>query len=61
MVNAFKGANEYNMNLNWKRVLFLFMGIFLFALVFYAPPWPDAIDPKGIGFLDIVIDSLLRA
>mmetsp|Transcript_466 Transcript_466/g.288 ORF Transcript_466/g.288 Transcript_466/m.288 type:complete len:491 (+) Transcript_466:864-2336(+) len=35
---------------NWKKVLFLFTGIFLFIIVYYAPPWPDAIDPMGEHF-----------
>jgi len=48
MVSAFRGGNEHN--IDWKRILFLFMGVFLFALVFYAPPWPDAIDPMGEHF-----------
>lgn len=34
----------------WKRVIFLFVGILLFFVVYYAPPWPDAIDPEGIHF-----------
>jgi len=33
-----------------KRMFFLFLGITLFALAYYSPPWPDAIDPKGIHF-----------
>ena len=34
----------------WKRVIFLFVGILLFFVVYYAPPWPDAIDPQGKHF-----------
>ena len=30
---------------NWKRLVFLLIGIGLFGFVYYCPPWPDAIDP----------------
>ena len=33
--------------INWKKMLFLFTGIILFAVTYYSPPWPDAIDPLG--------------
>jgi solute carrier family 13 (sodium-dependent dicarboxylate transporter), member 2/3/5 len=36
--------------LDWKKYLFMSMGAFLFLLVYYSPPWPDAIDPLGKGF-----------
>ena len=36
--------------LDWKRLLFMSIGITLFLLVYYAPPWPDAIDPAGAHF-----------
>ena len=35
---------------NWRRIIFLFLGILLFAVVYYSPPWPDAIDPMGKHF-----------
>jgi sodium-dependent dicarboxylate transporter 2/3/5 len=34
----------------WKKLLFLFTGIILFAVTYYSPPWPDAIDPVGAHF-----------
>lgn len=37
--------------INWRRLIFLFAGVFLFALVYYSPPWPDAIDPQGKHFV----------
>ncbi|MGE4291079.1 MAG: DASS family sodium-coupled anion symporter [Desulfovibrio sp.] len=36
---------------NWKRLFFLLLGPALFALVYYCPPWPDAIDPLGEHFV----------
>lgn len=35
---------------DWKRLLFMMMGIVLFLVVYYSPPWPDAIDPMGKHF-----------
>jgi sodium-dependent dicarboxylate transporter 2/3/5 len=39
-------ANSFD----WKKYLFMGIGVFLFVLVYYSPPWPDAIDPQGKGF-----------
>ena len=36
---------------NWKRLVFMFLGIGLFCFVYYCPPWPDAIDPMGEHFV----------
>ncbi|MBI5549951.1 MAG: SLC13/DASS family transporter [Desulfobacterales bacterium] len=35
---------------DWKRNGFLLLGIILFAVVYWAPPWPDAVDPLGKHF-----------
>ena len=35
---------------NWKKIIFLFTGILLFVVVYYSPPWPDAVDPSGQRF-----------
>ena len=37
--------------IDWKRIMFLLTGVTLFAVVYYSPPWPDAVDPKGEHFL----------
>ncbi|MDI6789793.1 MAG: SLC13 family permease [Thermodesulfobacteriota bacterium] len=37
--------------LDWKRLFFLSLGIVLFVIVYYAPPWPDAVDPLGEHFV----------
>jgi len=34
-----------------KRWLFLLLGIGLFVLTYYSPPWPDAVDPAGKHFV----------
>jgi sodium-dependent dicarboxylate transporter 2/3/5 len=37
-------------NIDWKKMGFLFLGIVLFAVVYWAPVWPDAVDPMGKNF-----------
>ncbi len=35
---------------DWKKYMFMSIGVLLFIIVYYSPPWPDAIDPMGKGF-----------
>ncbi len=44
------GGGTINRTIDWKRIFFLSLGILIFALVYYAPPWADAIDPMGEHF-----------
>jgi sodium-dependent dicarboxylate transporter 2/3/5 len=37
-------------NMDWKRTLYLLLGILLFTVVYLAPPLPDAVDPQGEVF-----------
>jgi solute carrier family 13 (sodium-dependent dicarboxylate transporter), member 2/3/5 len=37
--------------IDWKRLIFMFTGIILFIVVYYSPPWPDAVDPLGESFV----------
>jgi sodium-dependent dicarboxylate transporter 2/3/5 len=37
-------------NVDWKKMGFLFLGAALFAVVYWSPAWPDAIDPMGKHF-----------
>jgi sodium-dependent dicarboxylate transporter 2/3/5 len=39
-------ANSFD----WKKYLFMSIGIILFVIVYYSPPWPDALDPEGKAF-----------
>ena len=32
-------------SVDWKKMIFLFLGLGLFCLVYYSPAWPDAVDP----------------
>jgi sodium-dependent dicarboxylate transporter 2/3/5 len=36
--------------IDWKRILFISLGVALFFLVYFSPMWPDAVDPKGEHF-----------
>jgi sodium-dependent dicarboxylate transporter 2/3/5 len=36
---------------DWKRIVFILLGVILFAIIYYSPPWPDAVDPLGTHFL----------
>jgi len=35
---------------DYRRLFFIFLGLFLFSLVFFSPEWPDAVDPQGKHF-----------
>ena len=36
--------------IDWKCIIFLLIGLILFFVVNFAPPWPDAVDPSGKHF-----------
>lgn len=38
-------------SINWFKMTWLLVGVGLFALVYYSPAWPDAIDPMGKHFV----------
>ena len=50
MVDHFESSTDSD-SLNWKRLVFLFLGILLFAVVYYSPPWSAAVDPLGEKFI----------
>jgi sodium-dependent dicarboxylate transporter 2/3/5 len=37
-------------NIDWKKLGFLFLGLALFAVTYWSPAWPDAVDPMGKQF-----------
>ena len=49
MVEVFEASTNSD-SFNWKRIVFLLLGILLFALVYYSPPWSEAVDPVGKHF-----------
>ncbi len=50
MSSTYVEAAEAKAPFDWKRVFFLFLGVALFCIIYYAPAWPDAIDPAGKHF-----------
>jgi sodium-dependent dicarboxylate transporter 2/3/5 len=36
---------------DWKRVVFILLGLSLFFIIYYSPAWPDAVDPMGERFV----------
>ncbi len=36
---------------NWKRLVFMLLGVTIFCIMYYCPPLPDAIDPLGEHFV----------
>ncbi|SDP46429.1 SLC13 family permease [Desulforhopalus singaporensis] len=36
---------------NYRRLFFTFLGIAVFSIIYWSPPWPDAIDPLGEHFV----------
>ncbi len=38
-------------SVDWRKVLFLLLGVVLFLVVYFCPMWPDAVDPQGKHFL----------
>ena len=43
-------AREASGPIDYKRFFFMFLGILFFSIVYWSPPWPDAIDPLGANF-----------
>ncbi len=42
-LNVTNGGSRYKN----KRFIFLIAGMLLFAVIYFSPPWPDAVDPVG--------------
>jgi sodium-dependent dicarboxylate transporter 2/3/5 len=43
-------ASSEKTRIDWTRLVALFTGIGIFLVVYYSPPWPDAVDPVGKHF-----------
>ncbi|MCP4720885.1 MAG: SLC13/DASS family transporter, partial [Desulfobacteraceae bacterium] len=46
-----ENTTQADTNWDWKRVIFIMIGVILFAIVNFSPAWPDAIDPSGKHFI----------
>jgi sodium-dependent dicarboxylate transporter 2/3/5 len=42
--------NNEKSQIDRKRIAFMLLGVALFAIVYFSPPWPDAVDPMGKHF-----------
>jgi sodium-dependent dicarboxylate transporter 2/3/5 len=49
MSNDFTSADEKS-KINWTKIIFLLVGVFLFIIVYTSSSWPDAVDPMGKHF-----------
>ena len=49
-MNDSMGDHLQGKNVDWKKMIFLFLGLGLFFVVYYSPVWPDAIDPMDKHF-----------
>ena len=49
-MNDSMGDHLQGKNVDWKKMIFLFLGLGLFCLVYYSPAWPDAVDPMEKHF-----------
>ncbi len=43
-------AVTQGMKIDWTRLIAMLTGLGLFFLVYFSPPWPDAVDPVGKHF-----------
>jgi sodium-dependent dicarboxylate transporter 2/3/5 len=44
-------ASSEGIKIDWTRLIALLTGVGLFLVVYYSPPWPDAVDPVGKHFV----------
>ncbi len=45
------GTASAEADFDWKKLVFLILGVALFAIAYYSPAWPDAVDPSGKHFV----------
>ena len=43
-------AIAHDVKVDWTRLIAMLTGLGLFFLVYFSPPWPDAVDPMGKHF-----------
>ncbi len=49
MSNDIASADQKS-TINWTKIIFLLVGVFLFIIVYTSSSWPDAVDPMGEHF-----------
>ncbi len=50
LVDIKEVGRRRGLQIDWKRIFFILLGIGLFLGVYYSPPWQAAIDPLGVSF-----------
>ncbi|MBA3009105.1 MAG: SLC13 family permease [Proteobacteria bacterium] len=50
MSSPISASLEETAPFEWKKTFFLLLGVALFFIIYFCPPWPDAIDPQGNHF-----------
>jgi sodium-dependent dicarboxylate transporter 2/3/5 len=48
---ASNAVKTTSIGLDWKKYFFLGLGVLFFLLVYYSPPWSDAVDPQSKHFV----------
>ncbi len=43
-------STTLSQSVNYKKIIFISLGIILFSIVYLSPLWPDAVDPEGKAF-----------
>ena len=43
-------AEDPGKKVDVKRIIYTLLGVALFCVVNWSPPWPDAVDPDGVQF-----------
>ena len=50
LLDADKLGQRKQLQINWKRIFFILLGIGIFLGIYFSPPWAAAIDPLGVSF-----------
>ncbi len=50
LTDADKLGQRKKIQIDWKRIFFILLGIGIFLGIYFSPPWAAAIDPLGVSF-----------
>lgn len=50
MANQMEGFTKKGINVDWKRIFWILFGLGLFLVIYFMPPWKEAVDPTGKAF-----------
>jgi sodium-dependent dicarboxylate transporter 2/3/5 len=46
-IGGFRVGKPRKLPFDWKRLAAILLGLTFFLVVYFSPPWPDAMDPQG--------------